>query len=128
MALNKSELFQHDDIQLARWTKAMGHPARIAILRVLARKCTCICGDISGELPLAQSTVSQHLKALKQAGLIKGDIEGVRVCYCLNEEVIEELNEKMGGFMEFLKAGDTSGSCETDLQPQTINKNTASNE
>ena len=128
MALNKSELFQHDDIQLARWTKAMGHPARIAILRVLARKCTCICGDISEELPLAQSTVSQHLKALKQAGLIQGDIEGVRVCYCLNEEAINELNEKMGGFLDILKAGDTPNSCEPDLETQTINNNTASNE
>lgn len=128
MALNKSDLFQHDDIQLAKWTKAMGHPARIAILRVLARKCTCICGDISEELPLAQSTVSQHLKALKEAGLIEGDVEGVRVCYCLNEEVIKELDEKMGGFLEILKAGNTSGSCEPDLEPQTINKNADSNE
>lgn len=115
MAINKSSLFKEDDIKLAKWAKAMGHPARIAILRVLARRCTCICGDISEELPLAQSTVSQHLKALKDAGLIQGDIEGVRTCYCLNEEAVEEFEEKIGGFMELLREGNTAEGCEPDL-------------
>lgn len=66
--------------------KALGHPARIAILEVLIKKQACICGDIVDELPLSQSTVSQHLKELKEAGLIKGDIEGVKVCYCIDEK------------------------------------------
>lgn len=102
MALNKSELFEDKDKKLAMWAKALGHPARIAILRVLARRHACICGDITDELPLAQSTVSQHLKALKKAGLIKGEIEGVRTCYCLDEKVIPEVREHFGAFAEML--------------------------
>ena len=64
----------------------MGHPARIAILKLLASRQTCICGDIVDELPLSQSTVSQHLKELKDAGLIKGEIEGAKICYCIDEK------------------------------------------
>lgn len=75
----------------AEIAKALGHPARIAILKILAERNTCFCGDITEVLPLAQSTVSQHLKALKSAGLIKGDVEGVRTCYCLNPKGIKEL-------------------------------------
>lgn len=71
--------------------KALGHPARIAILKILAQRNTCFCGDITEILPLAQSTVSQHLKALKTAGLIKGKVEGVRTCYCLNPDGVKEL-------------------------------------
>lgn len=73
--------------------KALGHPARIAILKILAQRNTCFCGDITDLLPLAQSTVSQHLKALKSAGLIMGEVEGVRVSYCLNPEGIKELQK-----------------------------------
>lgn len=73
--------------------KALGHPARIAILKLLAKQNTCFCGDITEILPLAQSTVSQHLKALKSAGLITGEIEGVRTCYCLNPDGIKELKQ-----------------------------------
>lgn len=75
----------------AEIAKALGHPARIAILKLLAQRTTCFCGDITEILPLAQSTVSQHLKALKSAGLIKGDVEGVRTCYCLNPDGVKEL-------------------------------------
>lgn len=71
------------DEELALLAKAVGHPARVQILRLLARRTTCVCGDIVDELPLAQSTVSQHLKVLKEAGLIRGEIDGPRVCYCL---------------------------------------------
>jgi ArsR family transcriptional regulator len=71
--------------------KALGHPARIAILKILAQRNTCFCGDITEIIPLAQSTVSQHLKALKTAGLIKGEVEGVRTCYCLNPDGVKEL-------------------------------------
>jgi DNA-binding transcriptional ArsR family regulator len=77
--------------QLARLAKGLAHPARVAILRLLARRSTCICGEIVGELPLAQSTVSQHLKQLKDAGLIRGEVDGPRVCYCLDEGAVELL-------------------------------------
>ena len=78
--------FSVKDNRLAKYAKALAHPARIAILQLLARKATCICGDIVEEIPLSQSTVSQHLKELKAAGLIKGDIEGAKVCYCIDEK------------------------------------------
>lgn len=73
--------------------KALGHPARIAILKILAEREACFCGDLTEVLPLAQSTVSQHLKALKKAGLITGTVEGVKTCYCLNPDGIKELND-----------------------------------
>jgi ArsR family transcriptional regulator len=74
--------------QLARLAKAIAHPARIAILRMLVRQEGCIVGDIVGELPLAQSTISQHLKQLKDAGLIRGEVDGPRVCYCVEPGAI----------------------------------------
>jgi ArsR family transcriptional regulator len=86
MGATKSEEFSVKDNRLAAYAKALAHPARIAILKLLIRKQACICGDIVEELPLSQSTVSQHLKELKQAGLIKGDIEGAKVCYCIDEK------------------------------------------
>jgi DNA-binding transcriptional ArsR family regulator len=86
----------------AELAKALGHPARIAILRLLSERNTCICGDITDVLPLAQSTVSQHLKALKTAGLIKGEVEGVRTCYCLDPDGVDELNELLAGFSKNL--------------------------
>ena len=75
----------------AQIAKALGHPARIAILKILSQRSTCFCGDITEILPLAQATVSQHLKALKSAGLINGTVEGVKTCYCLNPDGIREL-------------------------------------
>jgi len=86
MGATKSEEFTLKDNKIAKYAKALAHPARIAILQLLIKKQACICGDIVEELPLSQSTVSQHLKELKEAGLIKGDIEGVKVCYCINEK------------------------------------------
>lgn len=71
---------------IALFAKALGHPARIAIIQLLLKKQTCICGDIVNELPISQSTVSQHLKELKQAGIIKGEIAGVKTCYCIDEK------------------------------------------
>lgn len=93
MAVNKAKLFGTKRKRTAKLMKALGHPARIAIVELLAKRETCICGDITSELPLAQSTVSQHLKALKNAGIIKGEIDGVRTCYCLNREGVAELGE-----------------------------------
>src|SRR5574342_330314 len=84
------------DEELALLTKAVGHPARVQILRLLARRETCICGDIVDELPLAQSTVSQHLKVLKEAGLIRGEIDGPRVCYCVEPHALRRLKALIG--------------------------------
>lgn len=86
MAIHKRSAFSIEENELAEFAKALGHPARIAILSELARRKTCVCGEIVEVLPLAQSTVSQHLKELKEAGLIQGTVEGVKSCYCINWE------------------------------------------
>lgn len=91
MGTSKTEHFTAYQNQIALLAKAMGHPARIAILEFLLETKSCICGDIVNELPLAQPTVSQHLKELKNAGLIKGNIEGNTICYCINEEGFEKI-------------------------------------
>ena len=88
MAFAKIDSFRKEEVELARIAKAMAHPARIAILNLLAKQSECICGDIVEELPLSQATVSQHLKELKEAGLVDGEIDGPRVCYCLNPETL----------------------------------------
>jgi ArsR family transcriptional regulator len=85
------------DEELATLCKAIGHPARVQILRLLVAKEACICGDIVDELPLAQSTVSQHLKVLKEAGLIRGDVDGPRVCYCIEPRTLRRLKALIGG-------------------------------
>jgi ArsR family transcriptional regulator len=85
------------DEELAAFGKAIGHPARVQILRILARNNACICGDIVDELTLAQSTVSQHLKVLKEAGLIRGEVDGPRVCYCLEPRALRRLKALVGG-------------------------------
>ncbi|MEJ7819998.1 MAG: metalloregulator ArsR/SmtB family transcription factor [Rubrobacteraceae bacterium] len=85
-ALEDSE----DQERLAKFCKALGHPVRVRIVKLLLSVDTCVCGDIVEKLPLAQSTVSQHLKVLKEAGLIEGAIDGPRTCYCLNREALSE--------------------------------------
>lgn len=77
--------------RLAQLAKALGHPARVAIMRMLIHHEGCIVGDIVDELPLAQSTISQHLKQLKGAGLVRGEIDGPRICYCVEPEVVASL-------------------------------------
>jgi DNA-binding transcriptional ArsR family regulator len=84
------------DDELAALARALGHPARVQIMRLLVRREACVCGDIVDELPLAQSTVSQHLKVLKEAGLIRGDIDGPRVCYCVEPRVLRRLKALVG--------------------------------
>lgn len=84
MGISKVEEFTDKDNQVAKFCKALGHPARIAILRFLINQKSCFCGDIVNHLPLSQSTISQHLKELKTVGLIKGKIEGKSVCYCID--------------------------------------------
>ncbi len=86
MGITKSYSFTAKENKVAKYAKALAHPARISILKLLIKKQACICGDIVDELPLSQSTVSQHLKELKDAGLIQGDIDGATVCYCINEK------------------------------------------
>lgn len=102
MPVAKTEAFAATEIQLATYAKALAHPARIAILRELAKRGTCICGEIVEVLPLAQSTVSQHLKALKEAGLIDGEVEGPRSCYCLNTKAVKLLAETLGSLVKTL--------------------------
>ena len=77
------------DVQTARLAKALGHPARVAIVRMLMKRGECVCGTIVEGLPLSQATVSQHLKVLKEAGLVRGEVDGPRVCYCVNPEAVE---------------------------------------
>lgn len=91
MGATKTEHFTDQQNRMAALAKALGHPARIAIMEHLLKVNACICGDIVNELPLAQPTVSQHLKELKNAGLIKGNIEGNTICYCIDEKNIEAL-------------------------------------
>lgn len=86
MGASRSDEFTVKDNKIANYAKALAHPARIAILRILVSKQSCVCGDIVDELPLSQSTVSQHLQTLINAGLIKGEIEGPKVCYCIDEK------------------------------------------
>jgi DNA-binding transcriptional ArsR family regulator len=86
MGATKSAEFSIKDNTIAKIAKALSHPARVAILNILIKRQACICGDIVDELPLSQSTISQHLKELKEAGLIKGEIEGVTTCYCIDEK------------------------------------------
>ena len=91
MGLTKTDQFTDRQNKLASLAKALGHPARIAILDYLLKVDACICGDIVNELPLAQPTVSQHLKELKSAELIKGNVEGNAICYCINEDALDDL-------------------------------------
>lgn len=93
MGASKTDHFTEEQNQIAIVAKALGHPARIAIIGYLLKVNACICNDIVDELPLAQSTISQHLKELKNAGLIKGEIEGNSICYCINETTFNVLKE-----------------------------------
>ena len=97
MATAKKEQFTSEQNRLAVLAKALGHPARVAILQLLGKKGACVCGSIVEDLPLSQATVSQHLKAMKAAGLIKGEVEGTRVCYCLDVEVCREAMNSLQG-------------------------------
>ena len=91
MGASKTDFYTDNQNELAILTKALGHPARIAIIEYILKVNSCICGDIVNELPLAQPTVSQHLKELKNAGLIKGSIEGNALCYCISETGFEKI-------------------------------------
>jgi len=92
------------DEELAQYCKAVGHPARVKILRFLLEREDCVAGAIVGELPLAQSTVSQHLKVLREAGLIHGEVDGTRICYCVDAARIQRLQGLLDGLTSFAKA------------------------
>lgn len=111
MVVSKTELFE-ETLQLqANLFKALAHPARLQILKFLAQARTCISGDISDELPLSRTTVNQHLTELKEAGLIKGHIEGVKMKYCLNSEKIKEMKILLVSFLDDIQIPDNF-SCE----------------
>ncbi|WP_282014845.1 ArsR/SmtB family transcription factor [Marinifilum flexuosum] len=104
--MKKLELFDDKQQEIASLAKALSHPARIAILQFLASTPTCISGDISDYLPLSRTTVSQHLKELKSIGLIQGDVEGLKIKYCLNKEGIEKLNQVFGNLFDEITPDD----------------------
>ena len=105
--LTKTEIFTDEVNALAVALKAMAHPARIAILQQIIKSNTCICGDLVDELGLAQATISQHLRELKNAGIIQGTIEGVSVCYCINTDVWNKLGKELSGFFASVELKDT---------------------
>ncbi|MDE5422652.1 metalloregulator ArsR/SmtB family transcription factor [Ancylomarina sp. DW003] len=102
--MKKLELFNEEQQLVANLAKALSHPARVAILQYLASCDTCISGDISDHLPLSRTTVSQHLKELKEIGLIKGEVEGLKIKYCLNKEGIEMLHSNFNNLISNLKS------------------------
>ena len=103
MGASKTEQFTQEQNGLAALLKALAHPARVAIIDYLTKVNACICGDIVNEVQLAQPTVSQHLKELKNAGLIKGSIEGTAICYCIDENTIKELVKYLTGIVDRLE-------------------------
>ena len=111
MAVHKKEEFTQKEQDLANFAKAFSHPARIAILKVLAQKNECICGEIVEILPLAQSTVSQHLKELKNAGLIDGSIDGPRSCYCINWNAFQKFSTEFNSLFNTLKIKNDKACC-----------------
>jgi DNA-binding transcriptional ArsR family regulator len=99
MGSSKSIFFTREQNRLANLTKALGHPARIAILQYMMENRTCIVGALTDVLPISQSTISQHLKELKNAGIIKGEIEGPSVCYCIDEDAWNKASEDLSNFI-----------------------------
>lgn len=105
MAFAKNTEFPSEEIQFAEWCKALSHPARVSILKTLMARKECICGDLVLDLPLSQSTVSQHLKALREVGLIQGEVEGAKSKYCINKKNMKIFMKMMGSFQNSIKMG-----------------------
>ena len=103
MGLTKTEIFTIEQNKIATFAKVLGHPARIAILQYLLKTQTCICGDLVSEIGLAQATISQHLRELKKVGLIQGTIEGTSVCYCINPNTWQEVQNILAALFGQLK-------------------------
>ena len=111
MAEHKTEEFTKKEQDLAAFAKAIAHPARIAILKILAQRNECVCGEIVEIIPLAQATVSQHLKALKEADLIQGTIEGPKSCYCINWKTIEKFSAEFNSLFSKMKEQNGKSCC-----------------
>lgn len=111
MGLSKSDFFSEEQNELAAMLKALGHPARVAIMQFLVKQSSCICGDIVDVIPLAQPTISQHLKELKAVGLIQGTISGNAICYCVNPEKINFLQAAIGEFIPPIQVCDPNSNC-----------------
>lgn len=111
MAISKKEAFTKREQDLAAFAKAIGHPARVAILKTLAQKNECVCGEIVEVLPLSQSTVSQHLKALKEAGLIDGTVEGTNTCYCINWKAFSSFKDQFNSLFDNLQTRHAKACC-----------------
>ncbi|MBI5858307.1 MAG: winged helix-turn-helix transcriptional regulator [Sphingobacteriales bacterium] len=111
MALHKREEFSLKEQELAAFAKALSHPARISILAKLAKRNECVCGELVEALPLAQSTVSQHLKELKNAGLIDGTVDGPRSCYCINWKAFEKFMGEFSFLFNKLKIQNEKACC-----------------
>ncbi len=105
MGITKSDIYTKEQNQVAAYAKVLGHPARIAIIQELIERKTCVCGELVSEIGLAQATVSQHLKELKQAEIIQGEVEGTSICYCINKEKWNELKDMFSGLFGSLKKG-----------------------
>ena len=99
MGLTKKDKFTSEQNELAEMAKVLGHPARIAIMQYLATQDSCVCGSIVDEIGLAQATVSQHLKALKEAGFIQGNVNGVSTCYCVNSTQLTKANSLISNLL-----------------------------
>lgn len=110
MGATKTDFYTDNQNEIAILSKALGHPARVAIIEYIIKVNACICGDIVNELPLAQPTISQHLKELKNARLIKGNVEGNSICYCVNEKGVEKIKAFLNQISTFLEAKKT-GCC-----------------
>lgn len=108
MGITKTEHYSQNQLEIAEMFKAIGHPARVAIIEALTNKNDCVCGDLVIEVGLAQATVSQHLKALKNVGLIRGNIDGASVCYCLDVDKIKLLQHNL---QQLLTAATRSNEC-----------------
>lgn len=109
MTYAKIAAFTDEQQQLSRVAKALAHPARVAIIQLLASRQTCISGDIAAELPLARTTVFQHLQELKALDLIRGEIDGLTVCYCLNTELLHRVQQQFAAFFMDVTAGPVCG-------------------
>ena len=111
MGLTKSEIFTKEQNRIAALAKVIGHPARVAILQYLVAKNSCVCGELVNEIGLAQPTISQHLKELKKIGILKGNIEGTSVCYCIDQSVLSEIKSVFTQFFEVCSSGCSQDGC-----------------
>jgi DNA-binding transcriptional ArsR family regulator len=108
MGLTKTKIFTPEINEVSAFAKALGHPARMVIIKYLLQRETCVCGDLVKEIGLAQPTISQHLKALKEAGIIKGTVEGTSTCYCMDADHWNAMNEKLRNHLTVIPSANTN--------------------